>query len=54
MEPDHVEANFHLGTLSVQTRNFDRAKQLLNKTIQINSNHAKAYNNLGAVFKELK
>ena len=53
IEPDHVESIFHLGSLSVQTKNFDRAKQLLNKTIQINSNHVKAHKNLGITFQKL-
>ena len=34
-----LQSNFFLGTLSAQTRKFDIAKQLLNKSIEINPNH---------------
>ena len=34
-EPDHFESIFYLGSLSVQSRNFDVAKKLLNKVIEI-------------------
>ena len=39
--------------MAAQTKNYDTAKQLLNKTIQINPNHTKAYNNLGRALIEL-
>ena len=42
MEPGHVESIFRLGSLLIQTTNFDRAKELLNKVVQIDPNHAKA------------
>ena len=29
IKPDHIESIFYLGSLSIQTRNFDRAKKLL-------------------------
>ena len=51
--PDHFESIFCLGSLSIQTKNFDTAILLLNKAIQIKSNHANAYHNLGLVFKIL-
>ena len=51
--PDHFESIFRLGSLSIQTKSFDTAILLLNKAIQINSNHANAYHNLGLVFKIL-
>ena len=38
----------------LQNKDFNSAKQLLQKAIKINSNHANAYNNLGIVFAELK
>ena len=53
-EPDHVESIFHLGSLSVQIGNFERASQLLIKTVQIDPSHFKALNNLGIVFQELE
>ena len=52
IDPNHIKTIFFLGTLSVQTKNFDRAKQMLQKTIQAQPNNVDAYNNLGVVFKE--
>ena len=51
--PNHFESIFRLGSLSIQTKNFDTAILLLNKAIQIKSDHANAYHNLGLVFKIL-
>ena len=53
IKSNDLQSNFLLGTLSAQTKKFDIAKQLLNKVIQINPNHADAYNNLGLVLNEL-
>ena len=36
VNPNHFESVFYLGALLVQTKNFDKAKQLLQKAIQIN------------------
>ena len=36
-----------------QTKNFDKAKQLLQKAIKIQPNAVAAHNNLGIVFKKL-
>ena len=50
---NHFESIYYLGTLSVQTKNFDRAKQLLLQAIKMQPNFEAAHNNLGIVFKEL-
>ena len=52
ISPDHFKVIFLLGTLSAQTKNFDRAKQLLQKATQIQPNNADAHNNLGSAQKE--
>ena len=52
IESNHFESVFYLGALLVQTKNFDKAKQLLQKAIQINPKHAEAHNNLGNVLIE--
>ena len=52
-DPNHFEANFLLGTLSMQIKKFDNAKQLLQKAIKIQPNNPDAHYNLGCVFKEL-
>tara|TARA_B100000686_G_C16780264_1_gene971327 strand:- start:977 stop:2743 length:1767 start_codon:yes stop_codon:yes gene_type:complete len=52
IDPNHVEANFLLGSLYAQTNNYEEAKSFLYKTIKIQKNHAEAYYNLGNVFKE--
>ena len=54
INPDHVESNFHLGSLSVQIGNLERASQLLSKTVQIDPSHFRALNNLGIVFQKLE
>ena len=38
-DPNHFPSTVLLGTLSAQTKNFDLAKQLLEKAIKINPNH---------------
>ena len=53
IDPNHFEANFLLGTLSVQIKKFDNAQQLLQKAIKIRPNNVDANYNLGCVFKEL-
>ena len=52
-EPDHVESVFLLGSLSIQTKKFDKAKKLLNQVIQIDPNHVGAHSNLGKILEEL-
>ena len=51
-DPNHFPSNVLLGTLSAQTKNFDLAKQLLEKAIKINPNHPEAHYNLGLAFNE--
>ena len=52
--PSHFESIFLLGSLSAQSKKFDRAKQLLDKAVQINPDFADAHYNLGNVFKLLE
>ena len=52
-DPNHFESIFLLGSLSAQTKNFNEAKQLLEKAIQINPDYADAHNNFGNVLIEL-
>ena len=33
-EPDHIESIFRLGSLKIQTGNFEQAQQLLNKVVK--------------------
>ena len=48
-KPNHFESVFYLGALLVQTKNFYKAKQLLQKAIQIQPNFVATHNNLGIV-----
>jgi len=52
-QPDHFKTIFYLGTLSIQTKKFDRAKSYYEKAIQINPNYPDAYHNLGTILQEL-
>ena len=54
MNSYHFESIFLLGSLSILKKDFNKAKKLLNQAIQIQSNHAVVYNNLGNVLKELE
>ena len=47
IDSNHFESNFLLGTLSAQIKNFQQAKKLIQKAIQIKPNHANAHYNLG-------
>ena len=51
--PNHFQTISFLGTLSIQIKNFERAKQLLHKANEIQPNNANVHNNLGILFKEL-
>ena len=53
VDPGNFETIFLLGTLSIQIKKLDPAKELLQKAIQIRPDHAEAHYNLGLVFKEL-
>ena len=50
VNPDHFESIFYLGSLLVQTKNFVKAKSLLQKAIGIQPDYANAHSNLGLVF----
>ncbi len=51
-QPEHVDANFLLGTLNLRQRNYDSATMLLMKTITLKPDHVTAHNNLGTVLQE--
>ena len=53
IDSNHFKSIFLLGSLLMQVKNFDEAKRLLQKAIEIQPDHADAHNNLGLVFKEL-
>ena len=53
INPNHFKSLFYLGSLAIQTKRPNIAKQLFQKATQINSNFAAAHNNLGVTFKEL-
>ena len=40
INPNHFQSICFLGTLSIQTKNFERAKQLFYKAIEIQPNNA--------------
>ena len=54
LKPQHFETTFLLGTLYLQTPNFDKAKKLLKKALVIKPNHANALHNLGFAFMETR
>ena len=53
INPNHFNSIFYLASLSAQTKNYIKAKNLFEKIIQIKPNYDVAYANLGAVLKEL-
>ena len=53
-DSNHFQSICFLGTLSIQIKNFERAKKLLNKAIGIQPNNANVNNNLGIVNNELE
>ena len=54
MNPNHLQSNFLLGTLSARIKKFDIAIQLLNKAIKIDPDYMEAHNYLGNVLIELE
>jgi Flp pilus assembly protein TadD len=50
-QPDHVPALFGLGTLMCQAGDWTGATQLLARAVQIDPNHADAWNNLGTALR---
>ena len=53
-DPNHFQSICFLGTLSIQIKNFERAKKLLDKAVGIQPNNANVNNNLGIVNNELE
>ena len=53
IDSDNFETIFLLGSLFLQTRNFQEAIQYLNKGILIQPKHAYLYQNLGYAYVEL-
>ena len=53
LDPENFEANFLLGTLSIQTKNYNDSIYFLNKCLEVNSNHANSNQNLGFVWLEM-
>ena len=54
IDSNNFEATFLLGSLFLQTRNFQEAIHYLNKGILIQPKHANSYQNLGYAFVELE
>ena len=52
IQPEHVDANFLMGTLNLQQGNLDTASTFLKKTITLKPDDAMAYNNLAIVLQE--
>ena len=50
-QPEHIDANFLLGSLNLQTGNLDKASELLEKAVSLKPDHVEAHNNLGTVFQ---
>ena len=50
-QPEHIDANFLLGTLNLQSENLDKAAELLKQTVSLKPDHLEAHNNLGTVFQ---
>lgn len=52
MEPDNVDGNFLLGTLSIQAKDYARAEPLLKRTLQLQPNAVPVLVNLGLMYQE--
>ena len=52
-QPKHFKTIFYLGTLSIQTKKFGKAKSYYEKVIQISPNYSEAHHNLGTILQEL-
>lgn len=51
-QPEHIDANFLLGTLNMQQEDLDEATVLLKKAIALKPDHVEAYNKLAIVFQK--
>ena len=54
LDPHHFDALHLYGTLAAQTKQWDKAIELLTKAIKVNKSSSTTYNNLGNVFNEVK
>jgi tetratricopeptide (TPR) repeat protein/ADP-heptose:LPS heptosyltransferase len=54
LEPRHVDALHLLGVIAAQTKNPQKAVELIGKAIEIDPTNAAAYSNRGAALKEIK
>lgn len=54
IKSNHFKSIFLLGSLSLQIKNFDKARQLLLKATQINPLYVDAHNNLGVTYNEMR
>lgn len=53
IDPNNFKTTFLLGSLFLQTKNFEKAEKLLSKAVELKSDYADAYNNLGLAYFEL-
>ena len=53
LDPDHINANFFLGSLLLQKNEFSKEREFFLKVISLNPNNPDSYNNLGIAMKEL-
>lgn len=51
-KPNHLDANYFLGTIDAEDGNLERAKQLLKRAAQIEPSSPYIQNNLGNVYKQ--
>ena len=54
IDPNHVDSHNNLGTLYVDLKEHQKAKDCYEKVIKINPNHVNAHYNLGVIFKNLR
>ena len=54
LNPKHFDALQLSGTIAAQTKQWDKALELLTDALKINTTNASVYNNRGVVLKELK
>ena len=50
-KPDHINSLFYLAGLLAQIKNFNEAKELFEKVVELNPNYPSAKDNLCAVYK---
>ena len=52
-KPDHINSIFYLAGLLAQKKNFNEAKKLFEKVVELNSKYPSAKDNLCAIYKML-